>query len=202
MREIPKEQEAKIKKNMTIFVIVVVILGLFISLDLILVTKADIGPFFAIPVKTYEDGGTKEYYGLGYKVIRYHQERGKRSTEVGPWWMPYSIEPTEISMLDFALEFRNYPKRMAKKYENQYLKITGEIKTVEPDDKKIILKYRDEDGSYSLEVTCSMLDSAKTLTHYKEGDSVQIVGTVSALSNIQKDKPMLVTLKNCFLVES
>lgn len=30
-------------------------------------------PIFAIPGATYKDGGTREYYGLGYKVIKYNK---------------------------------------------------------------------------------------------------------------------------------
>ncbi len=28
-------------------------------------------PIFSIPITSYDDGGSTEYYGLGYKVIKY-----------------------------------------------------------------------------------------------------------------------------------
>jgi hypothetical protein len=30
-------------------------------------------PIFAIPILRHKDGGTVEYYGLGYKVIKYNK---------------------------------------------------------------------------------------------------------------------------------
>ncbi len=199
MREIPKEKEKKIKRNMTILVLVVFIVGLFVSCDLLLVTKAQIGPFFAIPLKTYQDGGTKEYYGLGYKVIKYHQEKGRRDTQVGFWTMPYSIEPTEISVLDLALAFRNYPKDSYQKYYNQYLQIEGEIKKVDSKEKKITLFYQDEEGSYSLDVDCMIADKDLDYSSYKKGQTVRLVGTFKSFDNSKKNSPMKITIKDSFL---
>ena len=38
-----------------------------------------------IRTSIYKDGGTKEYYGLGYKVIKYNQIEGRRDTQIGLW---------------------------------------------------------------------------------------------------------------------
>ena len=72
------EEESKIKKISTIIMIVIIVLGLLITTDILLVSKAGVGPFLAIRTKVYDDGGTKEYYGLGYKVIKYNQEIGRQ----------------------------------------------------------------------------------------------------------------------------
>ena len=67
---IPVEKEKKIKKISTVVMIVIIVIGVLVTTDILLVSKAGIGPFLAINTKTYNDGGTKEYYGLGYKVIK------------------------------------------------------------------------------------------------------------------------------------
>lgn len=48
------------------------------------------GPIFALPVKSYWDGGTVEYYGLGYKVIKYRVIDGKNKTVFGLWNLEYN----------------------------------------------------------------------------------------------------------------
>lgn len=57
--------------------------------------KANKSPIFAIPVMRYKDGGSTEYYGLGYKVIKYVNLSVERGPEVekvdlGTWFMRYS----------------------------------------------------------------------------------------------------------------
>ena len=34
-------------------------------------------PIFCVNIKTYRDGGTKEYIGIGYKVIKYNNNQRK-----------------------------------------------------------------------------------------------------------------------------
>ena len=57
--------------------------------------KANKSPIFAIPVIKYQDGGSTEYYGLGYKVIKYVNLTVERGAEVekvdfGTWFMRFS----------------------------------------------------------------------------------------------------------------
>ena len=67
--------------------------GIFYSVD-----KKQIGsnenPIFAVKVFTLKDGGTKEYYGLGYKIIKYNKmgENGeieKDNWEIGSFALKY-----------------------------------------------------------------------------------------------------------------
>ena len=51
---------------------IIIVLLIMTAVDVIAVARYDSGPFFAINLKTYKDGGTKVYYGLGYKVINYN----------------------------------------------------------------------------------------------------------------------------------
>ena len=56
---IVEDHVKKVKKISTIVVIVIIALGCLIGLDIILVTKANIGPFLAVRTKVYDDGGTE-----------------------------------------------------------------------------------------------------------------------------------------------
>ena len=44
--------------------------------------RANKSPIFAIPLIRYKDGGSAEYYGLGYKVIKYVNLTAERGPEV------------------------------------------------------------------------------------------------------------------------
>lgn len=60
--------------------------------------KANKPPIFAIPVIKYKDGGSTEYYGLSYKVIKYVNLTVEGGPEVervdfGTWLMRFS--PTQ-----------------------------------------------------------------------------------------------------------
>ncbi|MDP5277183.1 hypothetical protein [Chengkuizengella axinellae] len=74
--------------------IVLVLWVLFFITDLSL-SKTNHSPIFAIPKVYYEDGGSTEYYGLGYKVIKYVNFTAERGPEVikidmGLWSMKFS----------------------------------------------------------------------------------------------------------------
>lgn len=56
--------------------------------------KANKSPLFAVPIVKYKDGGSSEYYGLGYKVIKYVNFTVERGPEVekvdfGTWFMRF-----------------------------------------------------------------------------------------------------------------
>ena len=84
-----KKKKVNTKKILNIIFITIIVLICLIVVDIVSVSKYNKGPFFAIHTKTYGDGGTKEYYGLGYKVIKYHQIQGRRDTDVGLWNLKY-----------------------------------------------------------------------------------------------------------------
>ncbi len=58
-------------------------------------------PFFAVPWAVYDDGGSAEYYGPGYKVIKYVELTPEKGTKVvrvdfGSWFMAFSPPEREI----------------------------------------------------------------------------------------------------------
>ena len=197
--EVVENQEKKIKKISTIVMIVVFVLGGLIALDIILVTKANVGPFLAIRTKVYDDGGTEEFYGIGYKVIKYHQEEGRQDTVLGSWGLKYSVTPIAISCEDLAFELRNNSSAY-QNYQGQYMQIGGEIFRIDEEESLITLQYLDTvGGEYSLDVEFSM-DESVDLSDYEEGDMITLVGTVYDYQGKSSDYNRTIYLQNGFIV--
>lgn len=193
--EIIEEKEPTSKIIMNIIFIIIIALGIIISIDVICVKKYDKGPYFAIRTKTYNDGGTEEFYGLGYKVIKYHQKQGRRDMEIGFWTMPYSVEPTEISALDLAIEFRNNPEKTANKYAKQFMRVTGRIYKIE--ENKLILRYKDPDNAYTLKIKCPMAEKTD-FNDLEEGMEVTVLGTIENFTLATEKTPNSANMSNCF----
>lgn len=67
-------------------------------------------PIFCIqnPAGMLADGGTIEYFGLGYKVIDFHTLAGFDDVKIGSWFMEYN---------DFNEEIQKYEKELNKNKE-------------------------------------------------------------------------------------
>lgn len=186
-------------KIFNIIFILLTIVMVLITVDIVCVAKYNKGPFFAIKTKTYNDGGSKEYYGIGYKVIKYNVTEGKKSTQIGLWSMPYSIEATPIEDIDFAIEFINDPEKTASKYYNQYLNIESSIKKVDKKNNKVLLEYTDPDGKYTLQIDCKMGSDKNELTNYTEKKKINVKGTVYKFYIKDNKKTNTVYMSNCFI---
>lgn len=193
--EIIEEKEPISKVISNIIFIIIIALGIVIAIDVICVTKYDKGPYFAIRTKTYDDGGTEEFYGLGYKVIKYHQEQGRRDTKLGFWTMPYSVEPTEISAIDLAIEFRNDPEKTANKYAGQFMRVTGRIYKIK--DNELILRYKDPDDAYTLKIKCPMAEKTD-LSDLKEDMEITVLGTIDNFTLATEKTSNSANMSNCF----
>lgn len=191
----PLKQYSKV---LNIIFIVLIVLLCLISIDIVCVSKYEKGPFFAIPTKTYTDGGTKEYIGLGYKVINYNQKQGRRDMEVGTWGLKYNTRPISVTDLDLALEFNKNPKQAIKRYYDKFLRVTGVVKAVDKKSNQILLEFVDEDGKYKLDINCSMAEKDNDIKSYKKGDYVYIVGTLKDYKQGNKIVPNTVYMKNVF----
>lgn len=189
----------KFMKVFNVLFVIIMIVMTIICIDVICVTKYNIGPFFAINTKTYKDGGTKEYYGLGYKVIKYSEEKGRRDTQLGFWSMKYSTEPIEIEDIDLAIEFQNNPEQTANKYYKQYVIISSTITEIDTEDNEITLEYTDPDGKYTLEIECDMASRKDSLANYKVNDLVSVKGTIYKFSVREDDDSNSVSVSNCFI---
>lgn len=171
------DEEKKLKKKFTLIMIIVLVLGTLISFDILIASNTNVGPFLAIKVKTHNDGGTKEYYGLGYKAIKYRVRNGRNTTVVGSWALKYDPVSRVTTMEELAFSFRNNPKDALSKSYKQFFIVTGTIDSIDKANKKVILIYKDKDGdNYTIKAEFNLNDISK-LDKYKNGDTLTISGT-------------------------
>ena len=184
---IPVEEEKKIRKISTIIVIIIIVLGILIAIDIILVSKKNIGPFLAINTKTYNDGGTKEYYGLGYKVIKYNQKVGRRDTVIGSWSIKYDITPINYTITDLAYSIINDNNT----HTGEFIRLTGTISSKNNKNDTITLKFTDnEEGKYDLTVKASLLSN--NIKDLNKDDSITLIGIIKSYNN------KTLTIENAF----
>lgn len=77
--------------------VILIILGIWTFMfltDFICVKTIKI-PIFMIRT-AIKDGGSKEYYGLGYKVIKCNTLSGDKSISIGSWNLKYSCNNESI----------------------------------------------------------------------------------------------------------
>ena len=188
----------KIKRIINIVFIIIMLLLAMIATDVICVGRYDVGPFFAIPTKTYKDGGTKEYYGLGYKVIKYNQMQGRRDREIGTWSLKYNTEPITNKDVDLAIEFYGNEAETYEKYYRKFVRITSTLQKVDTKNNKITIGYKDEGGKYTLDIYCTVVKDQTNLSELKVGESITIIGTVSNFKQGTDTKANRLYIKNCF----
>lgn len=197
--EPPTTKSNKLMNIFNIIFIALIIIMILISIDVICVSKYNIGPFFAIKTKTYEDGGTKVYHGIGYKVIKYNEVQGRKDIQIGSWNLQYSNIPTEIEDIDLAIEFQNDYEKTANKYYNQYIQITSKVKEVNTEKNKLIVEYTDSDGKYTLQVSCKISEDETDLTIIKDQQPIKVRGIVDKFSIKDGKEPNKIYMTNCYV---
>lgn len=172
------EEEKKIKKISTIVMIIIVVIGLLVTTDILLVKKVGVGPFLAIRTKVYDDGGTKEYYGLGYKVIKYNQKVGRRDTVIGSWGIKYNTNPETYTISDLAYSIINDNNN----HVGEFIRLTGTIENKNVKNNTITIKFTDEeDGKYNLTVQAKIL--SENIKDLNKNAPVSLIGTVTDYNN-------------------
>lgn len=104
------------KKN--IILIILIIIGTMIAIDYYRSTQQKT-PIFAVKVYHHKDGGTQEYYGVGYKVIKYNVISGRKDVVFGFITMKYENETKHLDQA--ACEFKmiyNLTKKVTNKDNN------------------------------------------------------------------------------------
>ena len=171
------DEEKKLKKKFTIIMIVALVLGTLISFDILIASNTNVGPFLAIKVKTHNDGGTKEYYGLGYKVIKYRVKDGRNTTVVGSWTLKYDPTSKASTVEELGISFRNNTKEALKNSYKQFFIVTGKIDSIDKTNKKVVLIYEDKDGGNYTTKAEFYLKNISKLKKYSKGDTITISGT-------------------------
>ena len=116
---------------------IIVILGIvFFTIDYNRVQKQE-KPIFCIqnPAGVIRDGGTIEYFGLGYKVIDFHTLAGFDDIKIGTWLMDYN---------DFQEEIKEYEKRFEEEMRNEEYSFFGKV--IESTSKYIIVEPNENEG--------------------------------------------------------
>ena len=175
---IPLEEEKKIKKISTIVMIVIIVIGVLVTTDILLVSKAHIGPFLAIRTKVYNDGGTKEYYGLGYKVIKYNQKVGRRDTVIGSWGIKYNTNPETFTIRELAYSIINDNNN----HIGEFIRLTGTISSKNNKNNTVTLQFTDDiDGKYDLTVKANLL--SKNIKKLNKNAPISLIGVIKSYDN-------------------
>lgn len=190
-RKVPPSLLSRI---VNVLLVIVIIISFMVLFDVIMLTRFDKGPFFAIKTRTYKDGGTKVYYGLGYKVIKYNQIDGRRDMVVGDYSITYSNDVYETSVVDLAIKFRD-------DYDNsttlvgKYMSIKGTVSSVDKKNRMIKLIYKDSGSKYQTTLICKMDNDFETYDKIKKGSNIEIVGT---LVDYEVSDTIKLYVNNCF----
>lgn len=193
-----RNRTANYKKIINIIFAIIIIILTMISIDVIGVARYDVGPFFALPIKTFKDGGSKAYYGFGYKVIKYNQKQGRKDKEIGLWNLKYNIDPFTIQDLDLAIEMSGKEVKTYKKYYKKFVRINSTLKSIDKKNNKITLSFEDEGKKYSLDFECSMASEKNALENLKENKNTTIIGTITNYQFKTKDNPGKLYINNCY----
>lgn len=168
-------------KVLNFFLILVMAGAFLVVFDVVMVTKFNVGPIFAIKVKTYNDGGTKEYAGIFYKVIKYKQTNGRRDMVLGSYKLSYSGEVYKKSVLDLAILYRDDFTNFSL-LEGKYVVVTGKVLRVSKEKQVVKLIYEDSDNKYQTIVTFKM-DKDANYDGLKKGNTVKIAGVLDDYSD-------------------
>ena len=170
-----------ILKVLNFFLILVMVGAFLVVFDVVMVTKFNVGPIFAIKVKTYNDGGTREYAGIFYKLIKYKQTNGRRDMVLGSYKLSYSGEVYKKSVLDLAILYRDDFTNFSL-LEGKYVVVTGKVLSVSKEKQVVKLIYEDSDNKYQTIVTFKM-DKDANYGELKKGNTVKIAGVLDDYSD-------------------
>ena len=134
-----------IKVALIILGVIIILVLIFFMVDYNRVKNGE-KPIFCINTANANDGGTKEYLGLGYKIIDFNRLDGYDEVKIGTWSMKYE---------DFENEYNANANVIVNGYDNiPSITITGEDAIII---KQILneFTYNGElcDGIYSYEIT-------------------------------------------------
>ena len=181
-----------------IFIFLILLLATFVTVDIISVSKYEKGPYFAILTKRYKDGGTREYTGLGYKVIKYNQVQGRRDIELGSWRLKYNNTPITIQDVDLAIETLEDGVEAYEKYHKKFVRIHSTLHKVDTKKKQLTIGYIDDGGKYTLDIICKMVEEQENLEELETGKEITIIGTLKEYKEKSKKNNNTYIIENCF----
>ena len=185
------------KRIINIFFVVILLIIAIITVDIVRVAKYEKKPLFAINTKTYKDGGTKEYMGLGYKVIDYNQLQGRRDIKIGTWGMKYNTNPVTVQDIDLAIDLINDEEKTYTKYYNEFVRVITTLNKVDKKNHKLKLGYTDEDGKYTLDIECKLVDEQLNIDKFEENKQITVIGNIKDYKGKTKKNNRTIYIKDC-----
>ena len=195
-KEKVKKERNIYKRIINIVFVIIILMLIMISIDVISVSRYGKGPYFAIPLKTYEEG-TKEYYGLGYKVIKYNQIQGRRDKEIGLWTLKYNTKPIDLDDVDLAIAFRKDEEKAYKKYYKKFLRVKSTLKEIDEKKNIVTIGYTDEDGKYTMDIICTLVPEQTNIVAFEKNKKITVIGTVNNYKGSTKKENKKLYIKNC-----
>ena len=173
------------KKSLKVIGIVlgiIVVLGIiFFAIDYTRVQKQE-KPIFCIqnPAGMILDGGTIEYFGLGYKVIDFNTLAGFDDMKIGTWFMDYNDFQEEIKESEkrFEEEIEEYKKRIEEEMKKEEYSFLGKV--IESTSKYIIVEPNENEEIRKSADKISIGLGENNDTLYEIGTNIKITydGTV------------------------
>ena len=177
--EVKEKKTPNYKKIINICFAIIMAILIMVAIDVISVGRYNRGPYFAVQTKEYDDGGTKEYVGLGYKVIDYNQMNGRQDKVIGSFSLEYNTDVLEVKDIDLAIEFTANEEKAYRNYYKNFVRIESKLKSMDFDNNTIVFGYVDEGGKYSLEMTCNMAGEKEELVNIDVDQEVYVTGTIT-----------------------
>ena len=191
------EENRRKQLQMNILFGIIIIIILAIIIDIIAVAGFDKGPYFAIKGSSYDDGGTTEYYGIGYKVIKYHQIQGRRDKELGFWNLQYNTTAITVKDSELALELANSKAKTYSKYYKKFVRITSTLQEINTEKHQITMTYLDRNEDYSLDIICQIVKDQPELA-FTLDKKITVIGTIKDWKTKTKTKNNRLYVSNCF----
>lgn len=193
-----KETNTYKRSNRIINVIftIITILIVMVAVDIISVYKYNNGPYFAIKTKESKKG-YKEYYGLGYKVIKYSQVQGRRDMEIGTWNLKANTKPVDLKDIDLALDMYKNEEKTYRKYYKKFVRVKSTLKEVDEKKHTITMGYIDEGGKYNLDIICDIIPEQTNIKSFEKDKEITIIGTVNNYKGSTKKENKRLYITNC-----
>lgn len=175
----------KVLKIVGIVLGIIVVLGIiFFWIDNNRVSK-QLKPIFCIknPAGVINDGGTVEYFGLGYKVIDFNTLAGFDDVKIGCWLMKYE---------DFGSEMKKYEIKIREDNKKSYSKtvdgITIELNIPNEWNYEEIKESKEDNFKFALNLYKSSKEKNATLYFYSNMFGVCGTGLTSEKITLDNGK--------------
>jgi len=180
------------KVILTVLGAILIITILFFTIDCIRV-NINTSPIFCVQTQTYDDGGSTEYTGLGYKVIKYVTLKDDTvKYKIGTWFMkfdnPFKNEQIQAPLPTYTSIKFDTKSIQTHLYNDNYVAPTKDIITSVSDIKKYQETYKETNLDLSLNAYTEDYFNDKVLVivtiQESSGSTTNKVGSIFKADNL------------------